>query len=123
MSDPLGILPHAIHEAARPDGDEFGSPNFWYGEAWYLGFAAAGIYFALTGGVAALAEWTGLMFLMKVAVGLAFLGFIPLFGGVASLLRRLIGRRLLKRLVVAVVVLIILACAAFLVLVATRGRG
>jgi hypothetical protein len=125
VSSPLEGPLHVLQEVAlRKDPGEpgFDTPNFWYGEAWYLGFAVAGVFFALAVGLLALAGWTGLSFLMRLAAGVAFMGFIPLFGGTASLLRRLIGRRLLKRLVVATVVLIILACATFLVLVATRGH-
>jgi hypothetical protein len=57
-----------------------------------------------------------------VAVGLGFMGFIPLFGGIAGLLRRLIGGWALKRLVVAAVVPIVLGCSTFPRLVATHAR-
>ena len=65
-----------------------------------------------------LAVWTEFDFLFEAGAVIAFAGFIPLFGGIANLLQRAIGRRALKHLVVSAVVLIILGCGTFLALVA-----
>jgi hypothetical protein len=55
VTSPWDAIPHVIHDSAgADDGHDIRTPNFWYGEAWYLSFAAAGVLFVLAGGVAAL---------------------------------------------------------------------